>query len=392
MKLLLSLIIVCSFLNAREINPDSVYLKNGSSSYVNITNTKLEMYHDAGACLADSDVAFWGWLSPSETFYVKEINDPPVIICYEYNVQKRMKRELLRLRGTVQSARSSGDGRFIAVKFLERKSFSEFTASINIYDRKTGHSSLLKPARAFGEFSFDNSGNLIYENGSIREYNPYMGRERSILDIKGIVNKSDLSVAAYISPSGSMLMLLNGGAGIYDGRIYINGKSVRQIDGITSASEAGWISDNEVYLRKGSAGAYYLSVYNIVNGSEKRIGNNSLNTASNFGKKCLAFSFNGTASFYMTIKKAVTVLPLDGEDLAFSQNMDRFGILYGKRLFFAELSSVLKRDSLLKKKLSELLVLYQKALDSKNDWENSYTYDYITGKIESYRKYALGDK
>ena len=136
MKFVLLCLFLFSFISAREINPDSIYFRQNSKSFLTLTNAKLDLYRFAGAFEADSDVAFFGWLSPSKLFYVKESDNPLYFVCIEYDVSKRSKRELFRYNGIVQSAKASQDGRFIAVKRMIREGYRKFSTEIIIRDIK----------------------------------------------------------------------------------------------------------------------------------------------------------------------------------------------------------------------------------------------------------------
>ena len=91
MKIILLCLFIFSFISAREINPDSIYFRQNSKSFLSLTNAKLDLYRFAGAFEADSGVAFFGWISPSKLFYVKEFENPLFFVCIEYDVPNVQK-------------------------------------------------------------------------------------------------------------------------------------------------------------------------------------------------------------------------------------------------------------------------------------------------------------
>ena len=86
------------------------------------------------------------------------------------------------------------------------------------------------------------------------------------------------------------------------------------------------------------------------------------------------------------------MLPFDGEELSFSHDKNRFGVLFAKRLFIAEISDVSTSEYRLKKMMMEISGIYKKTLEAESDWENSYASDYIKRKIEIYNTYNRENK
>lgn len=392
MKLILLCVFLFSFVSAREINPDSIYFRQNSKSFLTLTNAKLDLYRYAGAFEADSDVAFFGWISPSKLFYVKESDNPLYFVCIEYDVSKRSKRELFRYNGIVQSAKASQDGRFIAVKRMTREGYRKFTTEIIIRDLQKNVSDILYPKNPFSEFSFDNSSNLIYEKNGILEYNPFMRKERIILKKEKYSPGQNGSVSAYLSPSAAFLFLLAGGGGSYKASIYKNGSLYAEVEGVTSASEAGWLNENEVFFRRGGIGNYSLCAFSHSSRTYRNISPSSYNTASVFSRERVSFSVNGSAGYFDSLSSAVRMLPLDGEELSFSHDKNRFGVLFAKRLFITEISDVSTSEYRLKKMMMEISGIYKKTLEAESDWENSYASDYIKKKIEIYNTYNRENK
>jgi len=79
---------------------------------------------------------------------------------------------------------------------------------------------------------------------------------------------------------------------------------------------------------------------------------------------------------------------LEGEDVSFSPDGNRFISLYLKKLFITSMATVKKKNIELAKTAKEISALYRNLLDARGDMANEYSPEYIRKKISIYGKLA----
>ncbi len=378
-------------LYARDINLDSVYINTGSSYYSKLLEKKIEAYQAAGSQFIDRDVIFACWGDGNTILYVKEA--PRINVIYSFNRSTRRSHELFRITGTITAFKTSADGRFLFAKRLIDGGQSiprGETMVLNIPSRSTA---ALESTYPFLDFSIAPGGNSIFmENrDGIVEYFPDTGGKNRLVQRKDYADilQSGSPAIAYQSPNRKQVVVVSGSGGSYRGKIIASGGSW-QLPGITSAGEIFWIDNTRLVYRKGYAGNYSVHLYDTATRKSSMLLGNSLNTNIQFSvyPKIISFLQDQVIHAYDIRKAEKITIGLEGEDVSFSPDGNRFISLYLKKLFINSMATVKKKNIELAKTAKEIVTLYRNLLDARGDMANEYSQEYVRKKISVYSKIA----
>ncbi len=378
-------------LQARDINLDFVYINTESSFYSRLLEKKIEAYQAVGSQFIDRDVIFACWGDGNTIHYVKEA--PRINVIYSFNRSTRRYRELYRITGTITAVKSSSNGRYLFIKRLiggDRSMPRGETQVLDVYSKKT---TILESSYPFLDFSVAPGGNsILMENREgIVEYFPDTGRKTRVMQRKEYADilQPGAPVIAYQSPNRKQIVVVSGSGGSYQGKIIASGKSW-QLPGITSASEFFWIDNNLLVYRRGYAGNFSVHLYNTATRKTSELLNNSLNTNIQFSvfPKIISFLQDQVIHVYDVRRIEKITIGLEGEDVSFSPDGNRFISLYLKKLFLTSMATVKKKNIELAKTAKEITALYRNLLDTKKDLANEYSPEYIRKKISAYSKIA----
>ena len=374
-------------LYGRDINLDAIYINTDFRYYHNLLEKKIEAYQVAGSQFIDRDVSFACWGDGFTIVYVKEL--PELNIVYSFNRSSRLTQELFRITGTVTAARISSNGRYLFLKRLREVENSIPRGETLVLDLVSKSIRTLDTGFPFIDFSVAPGGNsLLFENrDGIAEYSPDTGSIRVRVkksEYAGIVSPGAPSIA-YLSPNGMKILIVNGSGGSYRSILIVSGKTLA-VPGITSGTELFWLDNNLLIYRTGGTGNYSVSQYDTTTQKSTILMNNSLNTNIHLSifPKIVSFLKDQVIHVYDVRNNEIINTGLEGEDVVFSPDGNRFISLYLKRLFCTGITMVNKKNIELAKNAKQIIGLYQNILDSRKDLANEYSSEYIRRKIAVY--------
>lgn len=376
-----------SGLHARDINLDSIYLSTGSRYYARLLEKKVEAYQAAHSQFVDRNVIFACWGDGINLLYAKEL--PELNIIYSFNRTSRRQRELFRLTGTITAFRDGAGGKYLFVKRIVAGGDSVPRGETLVLNCASKQITKLESAYPFIDFSLAPGGaSILYESKEgIVEFYPETGAKRL-----GIKRSDYASIAtpgaptiAYLSPNRKKTVLVSGSGGSYRSKIIANERS-SPLPGITSASEIYWIDNNLLVYRMGDAGNYSVNLFDASNGKSTVLMGNSLNTNIQFSPypKLVSFLKDQVIHIYDARKKETVNTGLEGEDVSFSPDGNRFASLYLKKLFVTGVATVTKKNSELAKIARQIQEIYKACIDAGGDLANEYSPEYIRKKIAVY--------
>lgn len=378
-------------LYGRDINLDSVYINTGSGYYGRLLEKKLEAYQAAGSQFIDRDVIFACWGDGNTILYVKEA--PRINVVYAFNRTTRRYQELFRITGTITAVKSSATGRHLFIKRLIEGNGSMPRGETQVLDVSAKKIITLDSVYPFLDFSLAPGGNSIFVETAdgIAEYAPDTGSKKNVVRKRDYTDilQPGAPVIAYQSPNRRQLVVVSGSGGSYRGKIISSGTSL-QLPGITSASEFFWIDNSLLVYRKGYAGNFSVNLYDTASRKSTELLNNSLNTNIQFSvyPKIISFLQDQVIHAYDIRRAEHSTIGLEGEDVSFSPDGNRFVSLYLKKLFLTSMANVKKKNIELAKTAKEIMALYRNLLDARGDLANEYSPEYIRKKISVYSKIA----
>lgn len=378
---------VLASLYGRDINLDAIYIHADSRHYQNLLEKKIEAYQVAGSQFIDRDVSFACWGDGFTIVYVKEL--PQLNIVYSFNRTSRLSQELFRITGTVTAARISSNGRYLFLKRLREVENSVPRGETLILDLASKSIRTLATGFPFIDFSVAPGGNsLLFENkDGIAEYSPESGSIRARVkksEYAGILSPGAPSIA-YLSPNGMKILILNGSGGSYRAILIASGTAMA-VPGITSATELCWLDNNLLIYRAGGTGSYAVIQYDTTTHKTAHLLTNSLNTNIQLSMipKIVSFLQDQVIQVYDVRNNEIINTGLEGEDVVFSPDGNRFLSLYLKKLFCTGITTVKKKNIELAKNAKQITILYQTILDSRKDLANDYSSEYVRRKIAVY--------
>lgn len=376
-------------LYARDINLDSVYIDADSSLYNRLLEKKIEAYQAAGSQFIDRDVIFASWGDGNTILYVKEA--PRINVITLFNRATRRHQELFRLTGTITAVKSSANGRYLFIKRLIEVEQSVPRGETQVLDIYAKKSVILGSVYPFLDFSLAPGGNsILIESGEgIVEYFPDTGRRNRVVQRKDYADilQPGAPAIAYQSPNRKQVVVACGSGGSYRGKIISSGRSW-QVPGITSASELFWVDNNLLVYRKGYPGNFSVHLYDAAARKSSELLSNSLNTNIQFSvyPKIISFLQDQVIHAYDIRRVENITIGLEGEDVCFSPDGNRFISLYLKKLFITSMATVKKNNIEMAKTAKEIMNLYQNLLGSSKEMANEFSPEYIRKKISVYSK------
>jgi hypothetical protein len=378
-------------LRARDINLDSVYINSESGIYTRLLEKKIEAYQAAGSQFVDRDVIFACWGDGNTILYVKEA--PRINVIYSFNRSNRQSQELFRVSGTITALKSSVNGRYLFIKRLyegDQKMPRGATLVLDVYAKKI---MTLDSVYPFLDFSLAPGGNSILAESAdgIMEYFPDTGKKSRVLPRKEYedIIQAGAPVIAYQSPNRKQIVVVSGSGGSYRGKLIAPG-ATGKVPGITSASELFWIDNTRLVYRTGYAGNFSVVLYDTAARKGAELLNNSLNTNIQFSMfpKIVSFLQDQVIHVYDIRRIEKVTIGLEGEDVSFSPDGNRFISLYLKKLFLTSMTTVKKKNIELAKTAKEISALYRNLLDARGDLANEYSPEYVRKKISIYSRLA----
>ena len=374
---------------SRDINLDAIYINTNSSAYTRLIEKKLDAYRAAQSQFIARDVIFAVWKDGITILYIREV--PELNVVFAFNRNTRSNSEVCRLEGMIVAVKSSASGKFLFIKRLRQGRDMVPFGEMVVLNTATGKFSTMGPSYPFIDFSVAAGGNavLMETRDGIEEFSPDAGSKTLLLK-KSTYSDIVISGApslAYYSPNGTKALILCGSGGSYRSKLINSGSSLT-ITGMTSASEICWISNNQLIYRTGGPGNYSLRLYDSKNRRSNRLADDSLNTNLQFSSipKMVTFLKDQVIQVYDVRQKIITNTCLEGEDVLFSPDGNRFISLYLKKLFIANFYAVKKNNFELIKNSREILELYRKLQALRTEWANEFTGDYLRKKVAVYRK------
>ncbi len=385
--------VLCFFTEAysRDIDLDAIYLNSTSPYYSRLLEKKITAYQAVNSQLIDRDVSFASWADGFNIIYIRELPDLNIVCLHNRKTQTRT--ELLRLGGTITAAKTSLNGRYLYVKRFRNDRNLERSGETIVFEIRSRKANTLESNYPFIDFSLSSSGNeVLYETGKgIVEYFPDTRNKNIILgrnEYSDIISAHSPTIA-YMSPNRKKMLLVNGSGGSYAAKIISHGRSYK-LHGVSSCSEIFWINNNQVAFRKGNSGNYTVNMHDVESQRTTVLGGRSLNTNLQFSclSKMVSFLQDQVIQLYDVRRNAVFMIGLEGEDLSFSPDGSKFISLYLKKLFLSDINQIKKKNLELVKNSTQIRDLYKNILDSRGDWLNEYTPEYLRKKISVYARLA----
>ncbi len=377
----------------KDINLDKIYIKEDSRSYKLLLDRKIDTHKAIHSLFVDRDVIFANWISGKEIIYTRELSGSNVI--FRYNLIHHRKEEILRFEGVVTHCQISNNKRYLFVKrFLSQKRDFPLgeTILLNIERKKVN---ILKTPNLFVDFTQSPEGDsIIYEGSSgFLEHFPVTGIKRLVyrrIKYADIVQKNGVNML-YFSPNRLKKLIISGSGGYYLAKI-ITRRWTGTIRNLTSATEISWINNRYFFYRSGSPGTYSLNLYDTVRRRSRRIISNSLNTNLTYSNNAgiVAVLKNQVVHIYRISENRLLNIGIEGEDISFSPDGNRFTSLLLKKLFVTNFHSIEKYSLNLKKNSQAILEIYRVLLMKKREWANEYTAFYLRKKIAAY-KFLAGE-
>jgi len=388
--ILLILFLINVPLKARDIDLDAIYLKPGSRNYIDIISAKEQLYTDISSLFIDSSVIFSAWSGGDDIIYVKEFRG--VNIIYIYSRSGLKSRELGRFPGTVTAAVNNSRGNLVTFKSIFYNDNAEAESRDIHIDLVTYKIIEEKSGSLFLNFSPYPSAREIVEQSSagISRRDPFTGRSSKL------ISRSDYSdmkcngepVIAHISPDGKGKLLVCGSGGNYSARL-LHGNNTRDISGIVSAGDIRWINNDRFIFRSGGAGDYSVKIYDTDKNSSMTIISGTMNPDIHFSERpglitCLE---NQMINIFSSDLKKRIETGVEGEETSFSPDGRRMISIYRGKLYVTSITMLEKYQIEIRRKAKKILSLYRKASESKNDWENGFTPEYLSKKISQYERF-----
>ncbi len=376
---------------ARDIDLDAIYIDPGSDLYRRLLEKKLDAYQAAGARFIDRDVIFAWWGDGLTVFYIREL--PRTNIVYAYGRNSRKIEEIARMEGAITAVRNSLNGRYAFIKRLIRRGRGVPQGETVVLDLRLKRLAVLGSSYPFLDFSLGSGGNsLLYESKEgIVEYFPDGGRRTKVASKSAYSDIITVGapVVACISPNGKKTVFMSGSGGTYRTRVTYRGKAW-DLPGITSVSELFWLDNARIACRRGGAGSYSVEIYDTERKRFRALLADSLNTNINYSPypKMLSFLHQQVIRFYDLRTNEMTNTGLEGEDVIFSPDGNRFISLYLKKLFLISTVTAKKKRAELTVSAGEIVGVYKKVLDSGKELSNDYSREYVLKKISAYGKVA----
>jgi hypothetical protein len=378
---------------SRDINLDTVYIKQSSAPSKKIFETKLEAYQKAHSVLVDRNVIFADWINGFEILFIRETES--VNIVYRYNRKQSAATEMFRFDGTVTLARTGFGGRYLFVKRIIIHDTGVPSGNGFCYDLLTKSRTPIPGEWPFLDFTIAPSGNSIFISGRSgiveTDLNAKLTRQFLPREKYSDIIAPGSPVFAFLAPNRNRVLVMSGSGGNYRARL-ISGNRSWQIASLTSPSELFWISNSDFVYRGGGTGSYSVSIYNTATRKSRDILQDSLHTSISFSPsaKVLSFLKDQMICIYRIRENQFFNTGLEGDDVSFSPDGNRFVSILSQRLFLTNLSTVMNRQRDLSDAHETLAGIYSALLKDRSSWDNEYSPVYLQRKIALYRQMTSG--
>ncbi len=282
------------------------------------------------------------------------------------------------------------DGNYLFLKRLLISENNDISGETLILNMNTGKLIFEKSPHFFMNFTRSPEGNsiLIEENPGIFEFFPD-SRIKKLICAKSQYSDtliSDNPAFLYLSPNRKRMLIVNGSGGFYKGKIFSKFNDLWITD-LTSSAEITWLSNSLIAYRTGYTGNYSIKLLDTKTNQIKTLITNSLNTSMNYSSHSGIISFlkNQLIHIYKISENKLVSTGIEGEDISFSPDGNRFISLLYKKLFITKYNLLEKRNLQHRNSLKKILELYKILLKNNQVWLNEYTLSYINRKIDDYR-------
>ena len=392
---LLILLIINVPLSARDIDLDAIYLKPESKIYADIVSAKEKLYTDISSLFIDSSVIFSAWSGGDDILYLKEFRG--INIIYLYSRGTLEKREIGRFPGTVTAAVNNSRGNLVTFKSIfyndeaeaESRNIHIDLVTLKIHEERSGS--------LFLDFSPHPSTREIIKQGrdGIFRRDPFTGTSSKLISPE---DYSDMQcqgqpVIAHLSPDGKNRLLVCGTGGSYSARL-LRGGSRSDISGIVSAGDIRWINNSRFLYRSGGAGDYSVRIYDSNKGSSFQLISGTMNPDINFSERAglITCLDNQVINIFSSDLSSRIETGIEGEETSFSPDGRKMISIYRGKLYITSLTMLEKYQIVIRRNASTLLEFYKKAARTKNEWENTFTPEYLNKKISQYEKFLKSGK
>lgn len=380
---------------SRDIDLDAIYLNSGSRIYTDIVTAKEKLYTDISSLFIDSNVIYSVWGSGEDILYIKEFSG--INIVYLYSKSNLNRRELGRFPGTVTAAVHNTRGNMVTFKIIYYND-DAVAESRNIHvDIASGRILEEESKSLFLDFSvYPSTRGIVKQNkDGIFRRDPFTGISSKILssDTYSDMQCQGEPVIAYISPDDKSRLLVCGSGGSYSARL-IQGSSRREISGVVSSGDIRWISSSRFIYRGGGGGDYSVRVFDINRGESFSIISGTMNTDIHFSERAglITCLDNQMINVFSSDLRTRIETGIEGEETSFSPDGRKLISIYQGKLYVTSLTMIEKYQIEIRRNAKTLLSLYKKASDSKGDWENDFTPEYLDKKISQYERFIKSEK
>ena len=375
---------------ARDVDLDGIYVKKSSKFLSRLVGAKLDLYAAVGAVPVADGVAFAGWSSGARLVYVREQSDR--ISLMEYYTSSRRFGQVASLSGGVTYARMPVNGRYAYMTLLDQGKGIVPESFFVTVDLRSGNVKKYPSRSVFVDYGVTRYGeSFIREEGDgLVETFPDMMKKRTVLSRSQYAAyvKKNRAVIAVPSTDFRRVLVLSGEGGSYDAAVFEDGRMTGRIDGVGSCVDLCWIDNKSIAFRHGAPGLYGVRLYSCVDGTTSRIGAPTMNTNLSYSEYngLLSYLTDGALTFCRVSGGEPEIWPLEGEDVSFAPGGNSFCILYGGRLFIVQRETMKSRAVELRRCAVKVLSVYRDLAGSPQDWENSFSRDYIARKIALYER------
>ncbi len=360
-------------LYARGIPLDSVYINTSSAEYHTLFFTRLDYYQSIGAQFIDSGIAYAAWLNGKEVIYIKETGTNNSVIVA--NITTRKKITVYQFKGTVISARTAGNGLYIAIKYFSTDTIPQ--PVLMLYDIKKKKSKILNTASAGIDYSFSHDGNLFYyrNNNCIIEIMCDSYREKEILCKEKAPQWDENTV---ICDYSIHRLFLSGTSGNYDVYMHINQSWKKLFTAITPAEI--FVADTTAFYTGGFPGGYTVSLYSLHTGKTQKILSGSFNPSLHMTAHTAIFLNNAFITLFDNSKNKLTPTTVESDEALISPDLFSIASTLYSRLFILPITKVSVLEPQGKRYLATLNSQYTAIAQKRSIHSSPYSATYIQQK------------
>lgn len=356
---------------AKGISLDAVYMDKNSSEYQKLFFARFNNYAQMGAQFIDSDIVYSAWRSGKEIVYIKEsgINNT-IVVC---SIATRKKNPLYTFKGTVISARTSTNGRYIAVKYFTNQKIPH--PALFIIDSTNGNVKLFQTLTAGTDFSFSDDGNNFYykKNNCIVAYRCDSSLEKAFLCSSDAPQWDEICTIIF----NSNQLFVSGSSGNYS--VYIKQKLWNKIGNAVTPMEI--FSDSfAIYYTGGYPGNYTVNRYSVKTQKHETLLQQSLNPCLQVSHNHAIFLKNAFIMMYDSINGKLFTTTVESDEAIISPNGFYVASTIYNRLFIIPYATVVTINPKAGRYLATLQELYRDVVNKKYLHTSPYTRTYIQQK------------